>query len=76
MHIFSRNEYIYPKDIAMPLNVCILCKSWNFGEKYVVSYIITKIDSELTYNKIYLKVENNKHKRKLSVFLYTSNIVW
>ena len=39
-----------------------------------VSNIIKKINSVLIYNKKYLKLKKIHHKRKLSVFLYTSNV--
>ena len=41
-----------------------------------VSNLIKKINCELIYNKKYLKAEKKiQRKRKVSMFLYTSNIV-
>ena len=33
-----------------------------------------KFNSELIYSKKYLKAENNKHKRRLSMFICANNI--
>ena len=57
-----------------------MIKDKNFSDKYMkilkkVSNIMKKIiNSELIYNKKYLKAEKIQHKRKLSMVLYTSNI--
>ena len=58
-----------------------MIKDENFFYKYMniwekVSNVIkNRFNSEITYNKKYLKAEKkSKHKRKLSIFLYTSNI--
>ena len=37
-------------------------------------FIETKFNSELKYNKKYLKAEKNKHKRRLSMLICTNNI--
>ena len=56
-----------------------MIKDENFFDKYMtslkkVSNIIKKINSELIYNKKYLKAEKRFKTKKLSMFLYASNI--
>ena len=42
---------------------------WKFGEKL-------KVNSEVIYNKKYLKAKKVHRKRKLLIFLYASNVGW
>ena len=53
----------------------------NLFDKYMAilekgSTIIKKINSEDIYNKISKSWKKVQHNRKLSTFLYTSNIAW
>ena len=42
----------------------------------VSTAIETNFNSELTYTEFYLQAEKRFHTKKLSMFIYTSNIDW
>ena len=73
MHILSRNESIYERYSDKTKCMYFMIKDENFFDKYMtiwekVSNITKKFNSELTYNKKYLKAEKKiQHKRKLSM---------
>ena len=56
-----------------------MIKGENFFDKYMkiwekVNNIIKKVNSEVIYNKKYLKAKKVYRKRKLLIFLYASNV--
>ena len=56
-----------------------MIKDENFFDKYIkiwekVNNIIKKVNSEVIYNKKYLKAKKVHRKRKLLIFLYASNV--
>ena len=66
---FDENKHLY----FLIKEGAVFIKYMEILEK-IRNIIKNKFNTKLIYSKKYLKPEKNKYKRRLSVFLYTSNI--
>ena len=80
--IFFPEVSIYKRHFDKNKCMYFMIKDKNNFYKYIIivervsDIMKKKFNSELKYNKFYLKVERKiQHKRWLSMFLYTSNII-